>query len=258
MTAHSVIVERAETGWRIYVPDVDRYTWAPHLREVEKMARDLIQVMTDRPIDDIAVDIQLPAELSAPIQRLHTARGAAADADAAAREAQRVAATTLRDAGTTLRDVAAALNISHQRVHQVLADAAERRKRLNDFRTTVDRIVARDTDVDMVVNDEGERVVVVALGDELLSQLIERLRSAGGYATVFVLSASGAIRSATVVRSECSIAEPDDDLTGTNRPGSMALIDTFIDYLALHPNGVKLDSAATDSHAKGLRTLQSA
>lgn len=59
---YTAIVTRSEPGWSIYVPEVDRHTYAAHLREIEEMARDLVQVMTDIPIEEIAVEIQLPAD----------------------------------------------------------------------------------------------------------------------------------------------------------------------------------------------------
>lgn len=224
------------------------------------MARDLVQVMTGHPLEDIAVDIQLPPNLNGPIQALRAAQGAAADADAAAREAQRVAATALREAGAPLRDIASTLGISHQRVHQVLADADARALRLDSFQATVNQLIASGAfrTEDLVVDDAGEHNVIAVLGDGLLSRLVDQLRTVGGYATVFALSPSGAIRSASFVRSECAIGDPGDDLTGDSRPGQAALVDTFIDYVLLHPRGVRFDSVAEDSCAKDARTLQDA
>lgn len=124
MTAtYTAIVERSDSGWAIFVPEVDRHTWAANLREIEVMARDLVQVMTDKPLDEIQVALELPVDLAHAIEQMHKIRHQAEDADAAAREAQRSAASVLRAVGAPLRDIAAAIGVSHQRVHQVLADA---------------------------------------------------------------------------------------------------------------------------------------
>lgn len=259
MTEYAAIVRRTESGWSIHVPAVDRHTWASRLREVEDMARDLVQVMTDKPIEDITVDIQLPPDLDGPIRTLRTARGAAADADAAAREAQRAAATTLRDAGATLRDIAVALGISYQRVHQVLADAAERAERLERFSEAITAMLGKElSSLDLIADEAGDEPIITALGDELLTELVDRLRVIGGYANVFVLSRDDRIRYLAVVREEDVRGRAGDDLTGESRPGETALIDTFIDYLALHPSGVTLDAVGADSRAQDARTLEMA
>lgn len=255
VNTHVARVERAEAGWSIYVPDVDRYTWAPNLREVPEMARDLVQVMTDVDIDDITIEVELPSDLSAPIQTLRAAQGAASDAEAVAREAQRVAAATLRDAGAPLRDIADTLGVSHQRVHQVLGDAARRRDQLDHFRTDVS-ILLTSIDVPLVTADDGSHPVVVALGDELLETLASRVTAVGGQASVFVQSPTGAIRFVAVIRDECAIGSADDDMTD-NHPGATAMVDTFIDYLSLHPHGVRL-SLNANSRATDARTLEDA
>lgn len=248
-------VERAQSGWSIHVPEVDRHTWAPNLREVPDMARDLVQVMTDQPLEEIAVDIRLPENLSAPIRNLRAAQSAATDAEAAAREAQRLAAETLRNAGAPLRDIAETLGISHQRVHQVLADVTRRREQLAQFRLDVTALLESELDVPLVTDDDGRHPIAVVLGDELLTTLIERTATCGGYASVFVQSLNGAIRFVAVVRDECAIAEATDDLTADgDRPGATAMVDTFVDYLTLHPQGVRL-ATDVDARAQDARTL---
>lgn len=61
MKTYTAIVERSTPGWGIYVPDMDRHTWAANLDDVTMMARDLIQVMTNEPLEGIAVDVRLPS-----------------------------------------------------------------------------------------------------------------------------------------------------------------------------------------------------
>lgn len=262
VSTHIANVERAQSGWSIYVPDVDRHTWAPNLREVTDMARDLVQVMTDQPLEDIEVEIVLPKDLSTPIQHLQETQAAAASADATAREAQRVAVSTLREADAPLRDIAEALGISYQRVHQILADVARRQEQLDHFRTDVDTLLD-GIDYPLVTADDGTFPVVVALGDELLTTLTKRVQAAGGQANVFVRSLNGAIRYVAVIHDECAIVSATDDLSGPkDRPGDTTMVDTFVDYLSLHPRGVKLsmevDSMEVDMCARDARTLQTA
>lgn len=112
MTEYKAIVTRSEPGWSIYVPEVDRHTYAAHLREIESMARDLVQVMTDLPLDDITVAVQLPTDLADVIAAMHNTRDGLTAAETAARTAQQTAATVLRDAGAPLRDIALALGVT--------------------------------------------------------------------------------------------------------------------------------------------------
>lgn len=254
VTDYLALVEQDEHGWSIYVPAVDRHTWTPHLREVEDMARDLVQVMTDLPIADIAVSVQLPEGLSALIDNMEKARSAAEDADAAAREAQRLAVSALRTAGATMRDIAAALGISYQRVHQVLADVTARGNKLAELQSSVAAWLPA-LDDSLVRSDSGEVAVVAALGDELLTTLFARLQEAGGTANVFVLSPNGRVRFVAVVSEECALGQPGDDLTGPHAPGEGALIDTFIDYVELHETGVAVAAVTGGAKAKDVRTL---
>jgi hypothetical protein len=128
VTDYTAIVTQSDPGWSIYVPKVDRHSYATHLREVEPTARDLVHVMTDLPLDAIAVTVHLPAHLADAIDAMHRARQGVAVAESAARQAQQAAATTLRNAGAPLRDIAAVLKLSYQRVHQILEESDSRRR----------------------------------------------------------------------------------------------------------------------------------
>ncbi|SIJ39137.1 Conserved protein of uncharacterised function; putative phage protein [Mycobacteroides abscessus subsp. bolletii] len=248
MSNFNAIVTQSDPGWSIYVPEVDRHTYAAHLREIEPIARDLVQVMTDLPEEDIHVHVQLPNELSDAIAAMHAARSDAAAAETTAREAQQAAATALRNAGAPLRDIAAALGVSHQRVHQVLEEAdAARERQLELFRREVNFNLAEGAlaNVDLsVTNDEGETPVVVALVDELLSVMIERIQAAGGYANVFVQDRRNRkVLRFAVVREVCAIGEPDDTMVGDEAPGRNATIGMFLHYVQQHPNGVTISTA---------------
>lgn len=253
---YTAIVERDEPGWAIYVPEVDRHTWAANLREIDDMARDLVQVMTNEPIDEIDMALQLPSELASQIEEMHAVRARAEDADAAARETQRSAAVALRAADAPLRDIAAMIGVSHQRVHQILADAdrrAERLHQLKDWAGTASSVPLPVTD------DEGNRPVVVALSDELLATLIDRLRDAGGFANVFIQTPTGLIEAMSVVRSECAIGTPDDDLSAPgDLPHAQSTVGMFLAYVRTRRNGVAFSSVAPDVRATDVHTLETA
>lgn len=238
MNTYTAIVERSAPGWAIYIPEVDRHTWAVNLREIEDMARDLVQVMTDQPLDSIHLAIQLPDELAHAIDQMRKVRLQADDADAAAREAQRSAAAALRAAGAPLRDIAAMLGVTYQRVHQVLADADGRKARLAEFSRWVDSHVASGRVNLSVTGDDGSTPVVAVLSDELVPTLIERLRVVGGFANVFVC-AGDRVGFMAAVREECTIAPPSDDLSAPpNRPGPTCTVGMFLAYVQNQPNGV--------------------
>ncbi|MGW6730717.1 hypothetical protein ACWF9G_32865 [Nocardia sp. NPDC055029] len=55
-------VERGERYWLVHILEIDQWTQARTLQEVEPMARDLIGVMQEVPIDsfDLTVQVNLP------------------------------------------------------------------------------------------------------------------------------------------------------------------------------------------------------
>jgi hypothetical protein len=247
---YNAIVTRSEPGWSIYVPEVDRHTYAAHLREIESMARDLVQVMTDLPIDDISVAVQLPADLANAIAAMHVAREGVTTAENAAREAQQKAASALRNAGAPLRDIALALGVSHQRVHQILEEAdAARKRQLERFRHEVDVNLAHGGLVDFelpVTGDDGCSPIVVAFADELVSTLTERIQLAGGNGNVFVKDARGdeiRVRFVAVIEEACALGEPDDIMVGDEAPGATSTVGMLLDYVERNPNGVTISAA---------------
>lgn len=109
---------------------------------------------------------------------------------------------------------------------------------LAEFRRTVNRMLATGTVELPVIDANGSHLVVFALADDPLFTLLAQLRNAGGYANVFVKCGDG-IRRISVVDSLSAIPVPDDDMAA-EPPGALASVGMFLDYLALHPNGVVL------------------
>lgn len=56
MPCYDIEVTRDGRWWMIHVPELDLLTQARHPGEIEDMARDLIAVSTDTPIEDVSVN----------------------------------------------------------------------------------------------------------------------------------------------------------------------------------------------------------
>jgi len=85
MAKYYVRAELGERFWSIYVPAVDRYTQARHLRELDRMARDLIVIMTDEAPEPIELDVELVMPEEAQV---HLDRQAKLREEAAAKAAE--------------------------------------------------------------------------------------------------------------------------------------------------------------------------
>lgn len=245
MTEYKASVTRSDPGWSIYVPEVDRHTYAAHLREIEPMARDLIQVMTDLPLEDISVAVQLPSDLADAIAAMRITRDGLTAAETAARTAQQAAATALRNVGAPLRDIALALGVSHQRVHQILEEADARSRQLEQFRDEVDVNLERGALMDFelpVTGDDASLPIVVAFADEPLLALTARIQAAGGYANVFVKDGR-VVHFVSVIEEACAIGDPGDRMVGDQAPGATSTVGMFLAYVAQHPNGVTISAA---------------
>lgn len=123
MTTYHVTAERDGDWWTLTVEGVEAgFTQARRLDQAEAMAREVISLLLDIPVDDIDVDLEVhldpggQAALTVATAARQTAERAAATAQQAARDAARL----LSNAGLPMRDVGAIMGISHQRVHQLL------------------------------------------------------------------------------------------------------------------------------------------
>ena len=116
-------VRRSGKYWAIYVPEIDRWTQARHLRELDTMTDDLIELMTSAKAGTFHVefDIELPETVRARLTRAEELRSQSAQAQAEAAAEVRAAARELHQGGLPLRDVGQLLGISHQRAHQLIA-----------------------------------------------------------------------------------------------------------------------------------------
>ena len=117
------LVDASRDGrfWLVHVPEVDRYTQARNLAEVEPMVRDLISLCREVPPDsfDITIHVQLPDDVQQHLERAAKYSAESASAQASAAQERRLAARQLKSKGLTVRDIGAALGISYQRAQQL-------------------------------------------------------------------------------------------------------------------------------------------
>ncbi|MER7013015.1 hypothetical protein ABT324_16470 [Saccharopolyspora sp. NPDC000359] len=123
MTRYRVEVERGKKYWTIHVPAVERHTQARKVGEIHDMAQDLIQCMTDKPADEIELDIHidLPADVQERLDRAEALRAEAARAQGKAAEELRGAAAALHEIGLSMREIGQVLGVSYQRAHQLVS-----------------------------------------------------------------------------------------------------------------------------------------
>jgi len=123
MTTYHARVVRGDVFWLVHVPEIDHYTQARNLGEVESMARDLIAVMKE--IDPqsftLEVSVELPDEVTVHLKRSQALRQESNRTKHLAAQEVRVAAKELRERGLTVRDIGAALDVSYQRAHQLIS-----------------------------------------------------------------------------------------------------------------------------------------
>jgi hypothetical protein len=115
---------------------------------------------------------------------------------------------------------------------------------LDVFRVVVDRELAYGAfaDEDLpVVNDDGDAPVVVSLDEERLSVLLRRIENVGGYANVFVRSASRIRRFSVLnVAGALDVRDAEDLTAVTDQPNGNSDVGTFVDYLERRPRGIVL------------------
>lgn len=123
MNTYHAVVTRDGKFWLIHITDIDKYTQARNLPEVEVMARDLISIYRDVPPDSFPIDfrIELPGRVEQHLERARKYANEAAHAQAEAASERRAAARELQDQGLTVRDIGAALGVSHQRAQQLVS-----------------------------------------------------------------------------------------------------------------------------------------
>jgi hypothetical protein len=129
MDTYHAHVERGDRYWLVRVREVDRWTQARRLREVEEMARDLVAVMLDIDPDSFQLEVtyELPDSVRGHLAEADRLRQESDAAKSAAAGESRAAARELVESGMSLRDAAQLLGLSYQRVHQLVYEDRPRK-----------------------------------------------------------------------------------------------------------------------------------
>ena len=122
MKTYRVVAKRWAHGWELHIDGVG-VTQSRTLGEAEAMVRDYIAADLDAsPYDvDVELAISLGDNLDALRQEVREASDRAAVAQTQAAERSRILVRRLRDAGLSGREIATVLDVSPQRVSQLLA-----------------------------------------------------------------------------------------------------------------------------------------
>jgi CRP-like cAMP-binding protein len=128
---YQVTATRDGRWWMIAVDELNELTQARNLAEADEMARELISVVLDKPIESI--EVELTVDHVGPVlvaSRLADLRGRRARAAELEREASIEAselARALANEGLSIRDIGAVLGVSFQRAHQLVSPSGSRR-----------------------------------------------------------------------------------------------------------------------------------
>ena len=123
MKTYDVNVERDGKFWLITIPELDGATQGRTLQEVPEMAKDYISLVTEEPEDsfELNVTVTLPPAARQHWEKALILRRRELESRAESAAESRAAARALKEQGLTLRDIGAALDVSYQRAHQLVA-----------------------------------------------------------------------------------------------------------------------------------------
>ncbi len=125
MTNYAVTVTREGKWWMIAVPELDGLTQARRLSEVETMARSLIAVTLDVPVDSFTItcSVQVVGSVAVAdrLRELEAERAELAAMERHVRADQIRLARDLAAQHLPVRDIGAALGVSFQRAQQLVA-----------------------------------------------------------------------------------------------------------------------------------------
>ncbi|MGO9149496.1 MAG: type II toxin-antitoxin system HicB family antitoxin [Acidimicrobiales bacterium] len=126
MKTYTVTTERSGSWWAFSVPEIPgAHGQARRLEQVRDEARDVISMMLDAESDSF--DVSLSIKLDPRIEHaLDEAKAARKDLDSYQRVAQeklRLAAEQIKEVGgLSIRDIGSLLDVSFQRISQILSD----------------------------------------------------------------------------------------------------------------------------------------
>ncbi|BBX00908.1 hypothetical protein [Mycolicibacterium moriokaense] len=123
LNTYHAVVNRDGKFWLVYIPELDQYTQARNLQEVESMARELISLVRGVEPESFQLErqVDLPDGVRHHLELADKYAGEAAWFQSQSAIERRFAARAMRDEGMTVRDIGAALGISHQRAQQLIS-----------------------------------------------------------------------------------------------------------------------------------------
>lgn len=123
MKTYQVVASRDGKFWLVHVPELDQYTQARNLSEVDVMARDLIALVLEVSPDSFQIErqVDLPDSVRHHLELADKYADDATWYQSESAKQRRFAARELRAGGLTVRDIGAALGVSHQRAQQLIA-----------------------------------------------------------------------------------------------------------------------------------------
>lgn len=130
---------------------------------------------------------------------------------------------------------------------------------LDDFWIQIMQFVARHGDAEEFPTDaNGQHPVVVALGDEPIVLLQQRIAAVGGNATIFVrdtIEGEVVVHVASAIDSDCAIGlDAADDLV---IPGdALSTVSMFLNHLRNQPNGVSLGTQSEGPRFENIREVE--
>lgn len=126
-TTYQATVTREDGWWMVHVPEIDGLSQARRLAEAPTMARELVAVTLDVPVESVTVEIVVEAvdgvPVRATVEEVAAERAEAARLEADATAKARALARALAAHNVPLRDVGTILGVSHQRAHQLISAA---------------------------------------------------------------------------------------------------------------------------------------
>lgn len=110
-----------------------------------------------------------------------------------------------------------------------------------DLMKTILRQLARNPQPLPAVNNLGHQHIVTALGEEPARDLFDRIKTAGGYANVFIKT-RGEIILVPFIKKESTLDNGNE--THLSMPvDAQSTVDMLVDYLKRHPEGTLLSIA---------------
>jgi len=121
------IARDASGAWLARVPDVPGcHTYGKTLEQARRRIREALALwVDDAETAELRFRVRLPADVRAGLSHARSARQRSARAQLEANEATRVAARDLTERfGLSLRDASELLELSHQRVQQLVSESS--------------------------------------------------------------------------------------------------------------------------------------